>query len=118
MRISGEKEIKLGNEMIDSEGVTVSENTEIQAFKRRFSFSKINVPIGAEIVFIRDKSKIARVIDDTTIEYNGTIHTLTSLADNLMKDLGYEWKSIQGPRYFEYKGKPLLQLKAEIEEIE
>lgn len=68
-----------------------------------FSFTKCQIPVGSEIVYIHDESITARVVDDRKIEYQGEIMYMTTLAKRLInKNTG-----VNGPAFFKYKGAPL-----------
>ena len=64
-----------------------------------FSFTKCQIPVGSEIVYIHDESVVARVIDDRKIEYQGEIMYMTTLAKKLTGKL-----VIRGPECFKYNG--------------
>ena len=68
-----------------------------------FSFTKCQIPVGSEIVYIHDESVAAKVIDDRKIEYQGEIMYMTTLAKRLIgKNSG-----VNGPAFFKYNGIPL-----------
>ena len=70
-----------------------------------FSFTKCQIPVGSEIVYIHDESVVAKVIDDRKIEYQGEIMYMTTLVKKLTgKTIG-----IQGPLFFKYNGIPLTE---------
>ena len=119
LKISGEKEIKIANTMIDETGTEVKEqSTRPKRIRKRFSFASLNVPIGAELTFTRDEEKKCKVVADNKVEYEGKEYSLSGLADVLLRELGYHWKSVQGPNFFEYNGKTLYQLKKDWEDSE
>lgn len=63
-----------------------------------FSFTKCQIPVGSEIVYVHDESVVAKVIDDRKIEYQGEIMYMTTLAKRLIgKNNG-----VNGPSYFKY----------------
>lgn len=112
LSISGAPEIKLGNSMIDAEGKVIDESQEDKkSYKRRFSFNMVNIPIGAELRFTRDKTKVCKIVSDTEVEYQGQRYSLSGLAVKLIGELGYDWKAIQGPKFFEYNDKTLSELR-------
>ena len=76
-----------------------------------FRFSECNIPIGAEICFINDKTKIATVVDDRHIEFEGTKTSLSALARELLE----VERPIQGTLWFEYQGKILNDIRLELE---
>lgn len=71
--------------------------------RARFSFKLVNIPVGAELIFSRDKSKTAKVVDDKSIEYNGEV---TSLSTSAQKILGYDY-NIAGTDYWMYEDETL-----------
>lgn len=118
LRIAGDKELKQKNEMIDESGTVLEENIQKnKERKKRFSFDLVNIEIGSELTFIRDDSKKCKVVSTTEVEYDGQVFSLSGLADKLLTEMGYNWKSVQGPLYFEYNGKTLSELRHENEEI-
>jgi len=114
LKISGANEIKLNNEMIDEKG-TIIEDPVQKKYKKRFSFSYVDIPIGSELIYTRDEDIKCKVINDNEIEYNGNNYSLSKLADELLKQSGYNWKSVQGPLYFKFNEKTLFELKKEKE---
>ncbi len=119
LRISGDKEIKLTNKMIDDSGDEIEE--KIPATRRtgkRFSFDSIGLPVGTELSFTRNEDIKCTVIPDDKVEYENKEYSLSGLADKLLRELGYDWKSVQGSSFFEYNGKTLYQIKKDIEDEE
>jgi hypothetical protein len=118
LRIAGDKELKQKNEMIDETGTVLEENIQKnKERKKRFSFDLVNIEIGSELTFTRDDSKKCKVFSNTEVEYDGKVYSLSGLADKLLTEMGYNWKSVQGPLYFEYNGKTLSELRNENEDI-
>ena len=119
LKAIGGKEVQFGNnEMIDEEGKVVEENSRIDKITKRsnFTFSGVNVPVGVEITFTRDDTKKAKVISDKRVEFEGEEYSLSNLAQKLFEELGYHWKSVQGPAYFEYNGEILADRRSRLEE--
>ena len=75
-----------------------------------FTFKKAGIPVGAEIVYIADTTKIAIVCEDLKhVIFNGKQYSLSSLADELRGK-----SPSAGPQYFMYDGKELNQIRDEI----
>ncbi len=76
-----------------------------------FSFSMCKISVGETVEFfnsVRSKEGIpCKVIDDRLVEYDGKQWSLTGLATELTKS---KW-SVQGPRYFKYKGEWLNDIR-------
>ena len=79
--------------------------------KASFKFSMIGIEKGAIITFSKDQSIKATVLDDKYVEYEGKRYSLTSLASKLLGRT-----NVEGPVYFLYRGRPLNDLRAEVED--
>lgn len=115
LKISNASEIKINNEMIDEEGKVIMDENLPKGYKKRFSFSYVNIPIGSELTYTRDENIKCKVINDCEIEYNNKKYSLSRLADELLTLSGYNWKGVTGPLYFKYNEKTLSELKKEKE---
>lgn len=79
---------------------------EARRIRSRFNFTMVDIPVGAELVFSRDESVKARVIDThsaDSVEVNGEV---TSLSRSAQKILGYAY-GVSGTDYWMYKGETL-----------
>jgi hypothetical protein len=76
-----------------------------EARKRRsaFNFKMVNIPKGAELLFINDENIKIKVIDNRSVEFNGEA---TSLSKAAQEALGVNWPA-QGPIYWMYNGETL-----------
>ena len=98
----------------------VDDKDDQQALRRArarrsvFKFSMVDISIGAELVFSRDESKKAKVINDRDIEFNGEV---TSLSTSAQKILGYDY-GVAGTDYWMYEGETLDELRRRLEEKE
>ena len=70
-----------------------------------FSFVKCNIPIGAELEYVRDNEIKCYVVDERRIRYNGEIMYTTTLA----KMLSGKKHGVAGPTFFKYQGKNLQE---------
>jgi hypothetical protein len=78
-----------------------------------FNFKMVDIPVGAELVFSRDESIKAKVVDNRSIEFNGEITSLSNAAKNI---LGYDY-GVQGTAYWMYEGETLDERRKRIEEM-
>lgn len=79
-----------------------------------FRFGLVNIPVGSELIFSRDESKKARVVDDRAIGFDGEI---TSLSTSAQKILGYDY-GVAGTDYWMYEGETLDARRRRFEENE
>lgn len=84
-----------------------------QARKRRamFNFKMVDIPIGAELVYIYDETVRAHVIDNKRIAINGVVTSLSASAQAL---LGYPYQ-VQGTIYWMYEGETLDERRRRLE---
>lgn len=81
----------------------------------RFKFSMVNIPIGAELVFVPTGIKV-RVASDDQIEYDGRIYKLSPFVGTFMpEDKRNASGSYQGAKYFKYNGEVLDDIRSRVE---
>ena len=116
LKISGSPEIKLNNEMIDEQGTIIEEDPMPK--RMVFTFSQVKIPINSELSFTRDENIKCKVTSNREVEYEGEKYSLSGLAKKLLAEMGYNWKSVQGPMYFKYNDKTLYEIRNEVESEE
>jgi len=84
--------------------------SEVRTQSGLFSFYKKGLKNGDEIVFIQDKSIIAKVCEEREVEYDGQVWKLSPLTNKIFEQQGRLTGSYQGANYFEYRGKKLKDL--------
>lgn len=80
-----------------------------------FNFGMVNIPVGAELIFSRDKNIKAMVVDNRKIKLNGEILSLSAAADKVLQNMSIKWKAVQGPAYWIYEGETLDERKHRFE---
>ncbi len=83
-------------------------DTESHEKAENFSFTKCQIPIGAEIEYYDNPDIKCKVIGDRKVEYQGKELSLTATA----KMISGKKYSIAGPRFFKYKGEWLNDIRA------
>jgi T5orf172 domain len=87
---------------------------EARTRRENFSFKMVHIPVGSKLVFSRDESIEAKVIDNRLIEYNGEE---TSLSDSARNILGYDYR-VAGTLYWMYEGETLDERRRRLESEE
>lgn len=82
-----------------------------RARRERFNFELAEIPIGSELMFSRDESIKAKVVDNRTIELEGKT---TSLSSSAQRILGYDY-GVAGTDYWMYDGETLDERRRRIE---
>lgn len=87
-----------------------------QARKNRakFNFEMVKIPVGSMLTFTRNPEVTCRVINDTQIEYNGEIKSLSEAAKLA---LGIDY-NVAGTLYWEYEEETLDERRRRFEEGE
>jgi len=84
---------------------------EAKNIRSRFDFNKYNIPVGATIIFSRDNSIKAKVLEDNQIEFKGEA---TSLSASAKKLLGYK-NDVAGTLYWMYEDETLDERRRRID---
>jgi hypothetical protein len=77
----------------------------------KFRFSSAQIPIGSTLNFVKDLNIVAQVHEDTSVIFEGAIHSLTTAALEALKKCGYNWTSVQGPEYWLFDGESVGSLR-------
>jgi hypothetical protein len=81
-----------------------------------FNFKMVEVPIGAELTFVRDPEVKCRVMDSKKVEFEGGVTSLSAAALTAIHRMGYTWKTLAGPDYWEYEGETLTERRLRMED--
>ena len=89
------------------------EAEEIREASRKppFRFSMVGLKPGAKVTFAADPTKVATIVDDRRVEYEGVTTSLSALAQQLTGS-GH---AMQGPLYFAYNGEILCDRRSRME---
>ena len=88
---------------------------EARKLRTRFNFSMLDIKPGEILKFKKDNSIVCEVHDETQVKFRDKVTSLSNSADIILKEMGYEWLSVQGPRWWVYEGKTLSELRNEKE---
>ena len=76
----------------------------------------LQIPVGAQLTFIRDGSVVCEVADaDNHVRYQGELTTLSALGGRLLASPDNPAPSVQGPLYFVYDGEVLSDRRLRLE---
>ena len=112
-----------GGEDVTPKEDIVENNEEKQALDEarklrvKFNFKMLDINPGEILKFKKDNSITCEVYDDTQVKFRDKITSLSNSADIVLKDMGYDWTSVQGPRWWVFEGKTLSELRNERENI-
>lgn len=86
-------------------GKTVPKPPVQHVKKPPINFKACEIPTGAELVFTEDPSVTVTVVSERKVKWNDEITSLSAVAGTIK---GY--KAIQGPQFFTYLGRPLVEI--------
>lgn len=86
--------------------VNAKQLTAAQNAKLGHVWDLYDLPIGADLVYVRDMTKHAKLVAKKQLEYNGKIWSLSALAKHLMAESGQNI-AVTGEREFLYEGEML-----------
>ena len=101
----------------------VVENADDQAalnkartIRSAFNFKMVDVPPGATLTFARDAAITCTVVDHKKVEFEGDITSLSSAALTIIHRMGYTWRTLAGPDFWEVDGETLSERRRRMEE--
>ena len=106
---------------VTPKGPVVETQEDAEALQRSkaqrppFRFPTADVPVGAVLVFSRDQSQTATVLDERRIAFRGETTSLSAAALTLMQEQGFRWTALAGPDYWLYEGQPLTERRLALE---
>ena len=106
------------NEPIRNKAVQPKDNNDAHDERRsRFKFSMCGIKVG-EFVTFELTGLIVKVASDDAVEYEGRIFKLSPFVGTFMpEDKRNKSGAYQGPKYFSYKGKILVDIRSEREKM-
>jgi hypothetical protein len=95
-------------EIFDDNPLEAEEAIEKSLRRKLPTFDEYGIPQGSTLTFQKDQSIVAVVDGARTVNFNNESTSMTAAALLALKQLGYSWKSVQGPAYWEFEGETVL----------
>lgn len=105
------KKYVMNNEESKEEKLALEIENETKTRAGNFTFSEMQIPLGATLEWHDDSSITCEVYDERRVLYNGELTYLTSIA----KQITGKTCGINGTKYFLYKGAPLWDIEKRID---
>ena len=100
---------------IESEAAV--QTTPLKPRRKRFKFSMIGAAIGEEVVF-EPTGTVVKIASDNQIEFEGRLYKLSPFTGTFLpEEQRNKAERYWGPAYFSYKGRNLVELRAEREKL-
>ncbi|KHS41593.1 GIY-YIG nuclease family protein [Novosphingobium subterraneum] len=97
----------------EEQDIDAKERAEIEQTRTRRevrTFKSLNVPVGAQLTFTKDDAITCTVVSDRKVLFEGQIMSATAAALAVVRQMGYDWKTVNGMEYWAYKGVKLSSL--------
>ncbi len=80
---------------------------ETRKRKSNKNFEMLGVPVGAVLTFSKDHNITCTVIDSKRVRYQDKELSVSASALEVLRQLGYDWQTVNGWSHWCYKGEPL-----------
>lgn len=112
------RDLTPSKDVVESQEEQDSLNREISR-RPVFTFQMVDIPIGSELTFLKDETKVSIVSGDREIEFEGQKYSLTQVTMELLnKEFGKNWKSVRGPDYWIFENETLTERRMRMEEVQ
>lgn len=81
-----------------------------------FSFEDVDIPIGSKLTFSKDDNFICIVRANNKVEFEGDVSSLSKTALDVLHRLGYNWKAVAGPDYWQFEDETLTARRLRFED--
>ena len=109
------RDVTPSSDLVDSPEEQDSLNREISR-RPVFTFQMVDIPIGSELTFLKDETKVSIVSGDREIEFEGQKYSLTQVTMELLnKEFEKNWKSVRGPDYWIFENETLTERRMRME---
>ena len=104
-------EVTTGQDFVEDEADRQA-LARVKRYKKRYDFTRYEIPVGAVLIFTRDATKTCVVVDGDNVEYGGDVMSVSKAAQRAL-DVPY---GVQGPAYWEYQEQTLDERRRERQE--
>ena len=115
--LMGGKNVTPTTAIVDSPGDQEALNRAKDSKKRfKFNFGMLGLDEGTTLEFKKDKTITCTVASETQVSLRDEIMSLSRAADIVLREMGYDWKGVQGTIWWCRNGETLHDLRLEAEQ--
>lgn len=89
-----------------------------RTLRSAFNFRMVDVLEDSTLTFSKDEAIVCTVVDHKKVNFEGEVMSLSAAALIVIHRMGYTWKTLPGPDYWEYEGETLTARRNRLEEGE
>ena len=109
------RDVTPSSDIVDSQEEQESLNRETSR-RPVFTFQMVDIPIGSELTFLKDETKVCIVSDVREVEYENVKYSLNQITLELLtNEFGKNWKSVRGPDYWIFENETLTERRLRME---
>ena len=117
LKLAQLEDVTPGQDFVESEDDQKALD-KAKKIRAAFNFDIWDIPIGATLSFTRDPEVTCKVISSRQIEFNDEVTSLSAAATKALAELGFNWKSVQGPQYWVYENETLIERRFRMEQAD
>ena len=117
LKLIEKKDITPNDDIVDDKSDLNALNKE-KEIRSRFKFSMVSIPPNSTLLFSKDETITATVVDDFQINFENQITSTSASAKIILHRMGYKGPAYQGTLYWNYEGESLLARRQRMENIE
>jgi len=96
---------------IETEDGDIEALTKVRKRRGKFIMSNYNIPVGAILTLSKDENITCKVLENNNVEFEDEVMTLSGSCLQAMHNLGFTWKAVAGPDYWQYEGETLVAIR-------
>ena len=109
------RDVTPSSDIVDSQEEQDSLNRETSR-RPVFTFQMVDIPIGSELTFLKDETKVCIVSGIREVEYENIKYSLNQITMELLtNEFGKNWKSVRGPDYWIFENETLTERRLRME---
>ena len=109
------RDVTPSSDIVDSQEEQDSLNRETSR-RPVFTFQMVDIPIGSELTFLKDETKVCIVSGIREVEYKNIKYSLNQITMELLtNEFGKNWKSVRGPDYWIFENETLTERRLRME---
>ena len=109
------RDVTPSSDIVDSQE---EQDSLIRETSRRpmFTFQMVDIPVGSELTFLKDETKVSIVSGVREVEYENVKYSLNQITMELLTtEFGKNWKSVRGPDYWIFENETLTERRLRME---
>lgn len=96
---------------VETEDGDIEALTKVRKRRGKFIMAKHGIPVGATLTLSKDSTVTCTVLENNNVEFEDEVMSLSGSCLQAVHNLGFTWKSVAGPDYWQYNGETLAAMR-------